>query len=148
MECPRAGNGINRRVLWQILLNSKKNWNINTVESSDSVLNKNENGDGIFAVFILSTAFAVLHFMYSIQSSSSISPVSISSSVSFMKEMSLSMSQSVLELLPSIVSSSDFLWFSFHLLYWTVFFLFFFALDDEAKHFTLSRSYHSFMFSW
>ena len=61
----------------------------------------------ILAAFILSTAVAVLLFMYSIQPSSSISPVSISSSVSFMKEMSLSWSQSVFELLPSAVSSSE-----------------------------------------
>ena len=47
----------------------------------------------------------------SIQSSSS--PVSISSSVSFMKEMSLSWSQSVLELLPSAVYSSELLWLAF-----------------------------------
>ena len=47
---------------------------------------------GILAAFIFSTAVAVLLFMYSIQSSSSISPVSISSSVSVVKEMSLSWS--------------------------------------------------------
>ena len=45
-----------------------------------------------FWLFSLSIASAVLLFMYSILSSSSISPVSISSSVSFMKEMSLSWS--------------------------------------------------------
>ena len=45
---------------------------------------------GILAAFILSTVVVVLLFMYSIQSSSSISPVSMSSSVSFVKEMSLS----------------------------------------------------------
>ena len=58
---------------------------------------------GILAAFILSTAVAVLLFMYSIQSSSSLSAVSISSSVSLMKETSLSWSQSVFELLPSAV---------------------------------------------
>ena len=51
---------------------------------------------GIFAVFILSTAISVLLFIYSIQSSSSISLLSISSSVSSMKDMSLSWSQSLL----------------------------------------------------
>ena len=68
---------------------------------------------GILASFILSTAEAVLLFMYSIHSSSSISAVSITSSVSSMKETSLSWSQSVFELLPSAVSSSELLWFSF-----------------------------------
>ena len=68
---------------------------------------------GILAAFFLSTAIAVLLFMYSIQSSSSISSVSISSSVSFMKEVLLSWSQSVFELLRSAVSSSELLWFAF-----------------------------------
>ena len=88
----------------------------------------------IFAVFILSTAIDVLLLIHSIQSSSSSSPVSISSSVSFMKEMSLSWSQSVLELLPSAVSSSELLWLAFSssssssfLLGW-VFFLYFLFL--------------------
>ena len=86
---------------------------------------------GFFAVFMLSTATDVLLLTYSIQSSSSISPVSISSSVSFVQEMSLSWSQSVLELLPSAVSSSELLWLalsssssSSFLLGW-VFFLYF-----------------------
>ena len=68
---------------------------------------------GILAAFILSTAVSLLLFTYSIHSSSSISAVSVSSSVSFMKETSLSWSQSVLEMLPSAASSSELLWFSF-----------------------------------
>ena len=62
---------------------------------------------GIVAAFILSIAIAVLLFMYSIHSSSSIFAVSISSSVSFLKETSLSWSHSVFELQPSTVSSSE-----------------------------------------
>ena len=62
---------------------------------------------GILADFILSVAAAALLLM------SSISAVSISSSVSFMKETSLSWSQSVFELLPYAVSSSGPLWFTF-----------------------------------
>ena len=68
---------------------------------------------GILAAFIRSSASAVLLFLYSIQSSCSISGVPFSSSVSFAKETSLSWSQSVLELLPSTVSSSELLWHSF-----------------------------------
>ena len=68
---------------------------------------------GILAAFILSTAADAILFMYSIQPSSSISPASISSSVSFVREMPLSWSQSVFELLPSAVSSSELLWFAF-----------------------------------
>ena len=55
-----------------------------------------------------SSASLVLLFRYSIQSSS-ISVVSMSSSVSPMKETSLSWSQSVFELIPSSVSPSEFL---------------------------------------
>ena len=68
---------------------------------------------GIFTAFILSTAVAVLLFTYSIHSSSSIWLVSISSPVSFMKEMWLSWSQYVFELLPSAASSPELLWFAF-----------------------------------
>ena len=66
----------------------------------------------IFVVSICSMASSVLLFMYSIQSSSSITAVSISSSVTFMKEMSLSSSQLVFELCPSSVASSELPWFS------------------------------------
>ena len=64
---------------------------------------------GILTAFILSITVAVLLFMYSIHSSSSISAVSISSSISFMKETSLSWPQSAFELLPTAVSSSELL---------------------------------------
>ena len=60
--------------------------------------------DGNLAAFILSTAIAELRFKNSIQYSPSISVVSLPSSVSSMKELSLSWSQSVLELLTSAVS--------------------------------------------
>ena len=60
----------------------------------------------ILAAFILSTAIVVLLFMCSVQSSSSISIASVSSSV---KELSLTWSQSMFELLPSEVSSSELL---------------------------------------
>ena len=68
---------------------------------------------GILAAFVFSTAVAVLLFMNSIQSSSSMLTVTISSSVSFMKEMLLSWSQSVFELLHSAVSSSELLSLAF-----------------------------------
>ena len=97
------------------------------------------------AAFIHSTATAVLHFMYSTQSSSSISLVSISSSVSFMKEMWLSWSQSVFELIPSAVSSSELRWFVFVFVIFLIpaglSFLFVFSLC--LKHFAL-RSIVSF----
>ena len=57
----------------------------------------------------------MLLFMYSTQSSSSVPAVSMSSSVSSMEETSLSWSQSVIELLPSSVSPSEFWWQSFFL---------------------------------
>ena len=108
----------------------------------------------ILAAFILSAAVAVLLSMCSIRSSSSsISPVSISSSVSSVKKMYLSWSHLVFELLPSAVSSSELLWFCIFVFFVFVvlaglIFLFGFSLclDDEAKHFALSRSYHSFVF--
>ena len=67
---------------------------------------------GMLAVLMVSSASLasaglVLLFMYSIQSSS-ISVVSMSSSVSHMKETSLSWSQSVFEMMPSSVSPSEF----------------------------------------
>ena len=68
---------------------------------------------GMQAAFILSIAIAMLLFMYSFHSSSSISPASISSSESFMKEMSMSWSQSVFELLPSAFSSDENVAFTF-----------------------------------
>ena len=58
----------------------------------------------------LSVAVVVLLFMYLIHASFFITAVSNSSSVSFMQETSLSWSQSVFELLPSDVSSSELLW--------------------------------------
>ena len=88
---------------------------------------------GILAVFILSMAIAVVLFTFSIHSSSSIA-VSISSSESFMKETSLSWSQSVFVLLRSAVSSSQYLWFAFPLLHfprscWSAFLFVFFLLS-------------------
>ena len=68
---------------------------------------------GMLAAFILSIAIAMLLSMYSFHSSSSISPASISSSESFMKEMSMSWSQSVFELLPSAFSSDENVAFTF-----------------------------------
>ena len=62
----------------------------------------------ILAALIFSSASVVLLFIYSIHYSSSISAVSMSSSASSMKETSLSWLQSVFELLPSSVSSSEF----------------------------------------
>ena len=79
----------------------------------------------IFAIFICSIAAAVLLFMYSIHSSCSISTASISSSVSFMKEMSMSWSQSEFESYPSSVSSSEHSLFSLSSLLTCVFYLYF-----------------------
>ena len=83
-------------------------------------------------------------FMYSIHFSSSIPAVSISSSVSF---------HLCLNCYLSTVSSSEVCGLLFHLLHhprfcWSEFFFleFSFCLDDEAKHFSLSPSYHSFVF--
>ena len=65
---------------------------------------------------------------------------------------SLSWLHSVFVRLPSAVSSSESLWFAFSssplssFLLVCVFSLYFLFLDDEAKHFPLSRSCHSFMF--
>ena len=107
---------------------------------------------GTLAAFIFSMAVAVLLFMYSIHSASSISTVSTSSSESLTKETSLSWSPSVFVLLPSAVSSSESLWFAFSsssfssFLLVFVFFLYFLSLEDEAKHFPLNRSCHSFVF--
>ena len=64
---------------------------------------------GCFHLFYGCTSASFHEF----HSSSSVSAVSITSSVSFMKETSLPWSQSVFELLPSAVSSSELLWFSF-----------------------------------
>ena len=98
----------------------------------------------------------VLLFMYSIQSSS-ISVVSMYSSVSPMNETVLSWSQSVLELLPSSVSPSEFLLQSYFLLHSyrllaphrllvlfsslpvSIFQIFSLCLTDEAKHLALSQ---------
>ena len=94
---------------------------------------------GILAAFILSTAAAVL-FTCSIQSSL-FSLVSISSSVSFMKEMSLSWSQSVcVELRPSAVPSSELLWFVLFV------FVIFLVPAADFSFCILSQSYHSSMF--
>ena len=113
----------------------------------------------IFAFSIFSMASFVLHFLYSVQSSSSISiqsnlpsisVVSISSSVSFSKDTSLSWSLWVFELCPSSLSSPVLLmslvsFFFVGLVLFHDLFVSSFRLYDESEHFALRRLYHSFV---
>ena len=101
----------------------------------------------IFAIFICSIVAAVFLFRYSIHSSSSsssVSAASISSSVSFMNEMSLSwfLVSLFFLLFRSPPSSSLF----FLVADLCLLFVFSFCLDNEGEHFALCRLCHFLMF--
>ena len=100
---------------------------------------------GISAAFILSMAIAVLLFMYSIHCVKLFSRVFDERDVTVLVAVCVctaTLSSIIIRALWFALSSSPLS--SFLLV--CDFFLYFLCLDDEVKHFLLSRSYHFFVF--